>query len=184
MTKLALSPSSPWRSAAAISGVAAAALLLAGCGASTSTAAPTPAQSSPSQPAPPSTAPVPSATIAPENAGDHGEEAAGGVRIPIGESRLIPAIADAVIDIKVVARSTKQAETDLRCTATDATGKQLPLRPGPANEKPETAAGGAEWLTFRTFTPTAGATRVECTSAGAGFGDADFVRAVPRGVTP
>ncbi|MFI9509641.1 hypothetical protein [Nocardia sp. NPDC052566] len=109
----------------------------------------------------------------------------GGVRIPLGETKIVVVPADAVMDIKVPV-DWGQASAGLRCTVTDSTGRNEDLRSSDA-KKQETIAG-KEWTTLWTFAaaPNAELT-VGCKDPDAkvsGEHQNPFIRVIPRGITP
>ncbi|MFE3191952.1 hypothetical protein ACFXHA_23280 [Nocardia sp. NPDC059240] len=127
--------------------------------------------------------PTTTTTSAAVDGSDDPGEQTGGVRIPLGETREINVPADAVLDIKGNPEWDRSA---LKCTVTDASGKQLDLLPPPADAQPEQAAHGGTWVPFSTIGAPAGdKLTVGCIDVDGKIGDhTAFVRVVPRGIMP
>jgi hypothetical protein len=112
------------------------------------------------------------------------DEAASGVRIPLGEARKVPIPADAVMDIKVPAEW-GTATSSLRCVVTDSSGRNEDLRS--TNVKRNETIGGKEWTTLWTFSSPAGAeVTVGCKDPESKISaeDGPSIRVVPRGIAP
>ncbi|MFE7797942.1 hypothetical protein [Nocardia sp. NPDC057440] len=125
---------------------------------------------------------VSAVTAAPEP-GDTAEPG-GGVRITLGETEKVLVPADAVMDIKVLAKW-GAAVAGLRCTVTDSTGRNEDLRS--SDVKKQESIAGEDWTTIWTFSsPPAAEVSVGCKDPDARITatDIDYIRVAPRGLNP
>ncbi|MBL1074014.1 hypothetical protein JK358_06365 [Nocardia sp. 2] len=115
------------------------------------------------------------------NDGDDPGEPNGGTRIPLGQTKVVIAPADAVLDIKGLRDWTA---ADLTCTAVTESGTALELLPPPADAQPEEAAHGGTWMPLWTVGAAPGPVTIGCKAVDNRIPNADtsFVRVVPRGL--
>ncbi len=108
-----------------------------------------------------------------------------GIRILLGEAKIVPVPADAVLDIKAPA-AWGQAANAIRCAVTDSSGRNEDLRSSDA-KKTETI-GGAEWVTVWTFSSAPnGDVTVACKDPESKIAAAHrdpYLRVVPREIVP
>ncbi|WP_067542227.1 hypothetical protein [Nocardia crassostreae] len=123
----------------------------------------------------------PSPTTRVNDASDDPGETGGGVRIPLGQTKVVPVPADAVLDIKGEQDWDKSV---LQCTATSATGEAIELLPPPSDAQPEEAAHGGVWMPMWTVAAAPGEVTIGCADPDKRIphSDTSFVRVVPRGL--
>ncbi|MGQ4599122.1 hypothetical protein [Nocardia sp. R6R-6] len=124
------------------------------------------------------------ATATATAASDH-DEAAGAVRVLLGDTKKVPVPADSVLDIRAPA-AWGQAASGIRCTVTDSSGRNEDLLSSDA-KKTETV-GGTEWMTLWTFSSAPnGDVTVGCKDPASKIVAADphpYLRVVPRAIVP
>ncbi|MCU1642757.1 MAG: hypothetical protein JWN03_3032 [Nocardia sp.] len=151
-----------------------AAAAVAGCSGDNSTSSTASGSSTPT---------APSTTFDPADHSDD-DEHGGAVRVPLGETRKVLVPADAVMEIKVPA--SWGSSIALRCTATDAGGQRVELRP-PDAVQPEQVRE-MTWTPLQTFSAPANAeVTVGCSDPATKIPPNDsitFIRVVPRGLMP
>ncbi|WP_227996043.1 hypothetical protein [Nocardia australiensis] len=111
-------------------------------------------------------------------------ESDGGVRITLGETKMVVVPADAVMDIKVPAEW-GSAVSSVRCAVTDSTGRNEDLRSSDVKKRESIA--GSDWLTIWTFSsPPAAEVTVGCKTPdpAAPVSGKQEIRVVPRGLSP
>ncbi|MGV9820757.1 hypothetical protein [Nocardia xishanensis] len=109
---------------------------------------------------------------------------AGGIRIPLGETRKVPIPADAIMEITVLAEWGAAVNT-VRCTVTDNNGRNEDLRS--SEPKKQEHIAGKKWITLWAFSsPPATEVTVGCQDVGNVVADPHlrYIRVVPRGLKP